>query len=448
MNKPDTVTVPINISHLGISFGNESNGRIIALSTSGVFFDQKLISSFLHVTPSSLDNGFQAHLYTTASDTLVVYIKDVDDLIIQQAVNCIAVNADIWKTLTGISLVKNDVVIAYNSKSTYSGNIPPGIHLRKETLMKVAVRVAQEEEKALVAFVFNEHFFQESALNFPKNSLLRKYAETTSLLMDKNKTIQLFQNNNVPVPVTYFSEEQELAMDKTCRYVFKPSGGAAGLGLYSNEGKGATCDDLQRYLKNLKEKKLLPTDYQIQEFIPGPVYGALVLFQSDGRPEILQIHNQIINRKNKFVAGFWSRENQNYRFDIVRDLVQKIAAIEDLKFIGIMGIDIIDGKIIEINPRITATSPISHLLFKEKEIQSFMDSDFRINRIDINAGVSISKEMINNGQLKNIIVEMWLKNKILVLPQGLNPIGNSRVLFINDNQQNDGQAKFLEKIEN
>ena len=447
MNKPDTVAVPINISHLGVSFGNESNGRIIALPTSEVFYNKKLISSLLHVPPSSLDNGFQAHLYSDTSDTLVVYIQDVDELLIRQTANNISVNADIWKTLTGISLATDNVVIASNSKKTFPGSFPKGINLREGTLIKVAVRIAGEERKAISAFVYNEHFLEESGLNFPKNSLLRKYAETTSLLMDKNKTIQLLQKNNVPVPFTWFSGKQQYLVNKASKYVFKPSGGAAGLGLYSNEGKGASLDDLKKYIKNLEETHLLPADYQIQEFIPGPVYGALVLFHSEGAPEILQIHNQIINQKSRFIAGCWSREIQSQRSDAVSELVRKITAIEELKFIGLMGIDIIDDKIIEINPRITASSPVSHLLFKEKEIQSFVDSEFRIDRIDINVGVPISKEMINSGQLKKNILEMWLKHKVMILPQGLNPVGNSRVLFINDDQDNRVQTEFLKRIE-
>lgn len=447
MNPTATPAKSIVISHLGVSLGNEERGRIIALPTSEVFYNQKLISSFLQVPASTLDNGFQAHLYTRPADTLVVYLRDVDKSLIQQTSRCISVNADIWKSLTGISLAENHVVIAGNHTGLYMDEVPTGIRLRQGTLINVAVRLAAEENKAILAFVFNEHFLQEAGLNFPENSFSQRVAQTTSLLMDKNRTIQLLQKNNVPVPVTYFSEKKRDTISKNGKYVFKPSGGAAGLGIYSNEGKGASWNEIQLYIRKLEENHLLPENYQIQEYLPGPVAGALVLFYSGRRYKILQIHNQTINRENRFTGGYWSLENEKCSFDSANKLVQKIAAIKELNFAGLMGLDIIDGKIIEINPRITASSPVSHMRTHEKEIGKFWGSDFNLKRIDINTSVSISQKMVESGWLKMKITELWRKYKVLILPQGLNPVGNSRVVFINDDHLNTVQKEFLKRIE-
>ena len=444
MQLPGNIPIPVGISHLGVTFGYENKGRIIALPTSEVFSDSLLIPAFLNVPPTSLDNGFQAHMYTGSSDTLVVSLPDLDEILLQRTKECITANSEIWKTLTGINLAKENVIIAYSHKKPSAGFAPKGIQLRQGSLFDVAVKVASETGKALVSFVFNKHFLKKSGLGFSPENPIWKFAETTDLLMDKNKTMQLLKKNHVPMPVTYFSGNKVKSPDKTCKYVFKPSGGAAGLGVYLNEGRGVGWDDLQEHIKMLESNHLLPKHYQIQEFIPGPVYGALVLFVPGKKPEILQIHEQIINQKNKFIAGYWTPENQHNKLGVVDNLVQQIAAIKELLFTGLMGIDIIDGKVVEINPRITASSPVSYLLSKERMIKDFLGSDFKINRIDINTGVSIPPKLITNKQLTNIIVSLWSKHRVLVLPQGLNPNGSSRVLFINDNMQNHVRQKFLE----
>jgi hypothetical protein len=438
--KPGRIPIPVKISHLGITFGNEDRGRIIALPTSEVFGDSSLIPSLLQVSPASLDNGFQAHMYTCSSDTLVVSLPDLNETLIQHTKECIAANSEIWQTLTGINLVNENVVIASNQESAAASN---GLQIMRGSLLEVAVNAATDTGKALVAFVLNENFLQKYPMHCTADYLIRVYAQTTGLLMDKNKTMQLLKKNHVAAPVTYFSGKNEKSIDKALKYVYKPSGGAAGLGVYLNEGRGAGWDEIQNHIKILENEHLLPGKYQIQEYIPGPVYGALVLFHPDKKPEILQIHEQIINNKNKYIAGYWTPENQDKKFSIVEKLVQQIAAIKELQYIGLMGIDLIDGKIIEINPRITASSPVSHLLSKEKTIKDYLGSDFKINRIDINTGISIPPELIRNGQLIKIIVGLWSVHRVLILPQGLNPDGNSRVLFVNDNHQNQVQEKFL-----
>jgi hypothetical protein len=55
--------------------------------------------------------------------------------------------------------------------------------------------------------------------------------------------------------------------------------------------------------------------------------------------------------------------------------------------------------------------------------------------------------MVESGWLKMKITELWRKYKVLILPQGLNPVGNSRVVFINDDHLNTVQKEFLKRIE-
>lgn len=435
----------VKISHLGVTIGNEQQGRIIALPTSEVFHNQELIPSFLNVLPANLDNGFQAHLYTAPPDTLVVYLHHVNNFLIEHALNCLKVNADIWRTLTGIEIATKNLVIAFHQKSVSTAQIPSGIQLCQGSLLKVAITKAKETGKALVAFIFNEQFLKKSGIRFPKNSSIPDYAKTTTLLMDKNSSIQLLQKNGVPVPVTYFSPEIK-NMDKTLKYVFKPSGGAAGLGVYLNEGRGFSRDEIFLHIDYLEKNHILAENYQIQEFLPGAVYGALILFRPGEQPEILQIHDQVINPKNKFIAGSWSRKTQRQKYNEVEKLVKQIATIKELKFIGLMGIDIIDGKVLEINPRLTASSPISHLLQNEYAIKNFLGLNFKIKRIDINTGISIPPELVVSGQLEHTIFSIWKEHNVLILPQGIHPAGNSRVLFINDDFQNRAQQEFLNAI--
>lgn len=444
LQNSNDLSVPVRISHLGITFGHENQGRVIALSSSEVYGDSELIPAFLNVLPASLDNGFQAQLYSDPSDTLIVSLQEIDDKLMLRSADCIRVNAAIWKTLTGINLAKENVVIAYNRKKNFTGFSPKRLQLRKGSLSEVAFATASETGKALVAFVLSRQFVKKSGLGFPPENAIWDYANATELLMNKNKTMQILEKYGVPVPLTYFSGKNKKSIDKTRKYVFKPAGGAAGLGIYLNDGSGAGWDDIQIHIKMLESSHLLPAEYQIQEYITGPVYGALVLFLPGKKPEILQIHEQIISEKNKFIAGYWTPEYQNNKWGVVEKLVNRIAAIKEIKFIGLMGIDIVNGKVIEINPRITASSPVSHLLANEQMIKDFIGSDFKMDRIDINAGISVPHDLISSGQLTDIIFGLWSKHRVLVLPQGLNPAGNSRVLFINDTIQNSVQQKFLE----
>jgi hypothetical protein len=79
-------------------------------------------------------------------------------------------------------------------------------------------------------------------------------------------------------------------------------------------------------------------------------------------------------------------------------------------------------------------------------LKKYAENNFTIQQIDINTSVQISYNFLSSGKLQQLIKQTWEESRMMVLPQGLNPFGNSRLLFINDNKKGTGQQMFIKKI--
>jgi hypothetical protein len=210
------------------------------------------------------------------------------------------------------------------------------------------------------------------------------------------------------------------------------------VGVYRGEGEGLSPQEMEQYIDGLAEKGQLSFPYQIQEFIKGPVYGALAYFYPDRSFELLQVYEQNIDDNGRFVGGSWSREHERLNQDLAHDFFSQISQIPEFEHVGLFGIDYIKDKLIEVNPRITASFPISHVKNSLQGIKIF--------KINIHTGILVTPSLIGSGKLRNIILEVWQRCQVLILPQGLNPIGKSRFLFINDDCDKTGQVLFIKLI--
>src|SRR4029453_4569348 len=102
---------------------------------------------------------------------------------------------------------------------------------------------------------------------------------------------------------------------------------------------------------------------------------------------------------------------------------------------GLICFDVIDGKVIEVNPRVTASAPIPHLLARNGMIALHVGGGFRIERIDLRTRVRVPYELIESGDFARLVERTMDEHRVLVLPQGLNPFGDSRLAFVNDDEK-------------
>jgi phosphoribosylamine-glycine ligase len=276
-------------------------------------------------------------------------------------------------------------------------------------------------------------------------------AQTNTLLMDKNSTMELLQANGVSCaetfPINKETDTEDL-WDKlllTRKWVFKPAGGAAGIGVFGKLENGVTQKEIRKHVDELKSKELFPSRSQVQEFVSGETFGATAFIFQDGQFRIFEIHKQTINSSGRFTGGTWSPEIQEENLRAVTHLYKQLAGIKHPAIRGLICIDFIDGKIIEINPRLTASAPIAHILRMKQETKSFAGAGFNFRKIDLNTNVSVSGKQISDGTLKRLIDAMYRKYGVYVLPQGINPFGASRFIFVNDTTEK-VQKEFLESL--
>ncbi|CAA6802729.1 MAG: Unknown protein [uncultured Sulfurovum sp.] len=201
------------------------------------------------------------------------------------------------------------------------------------------------------------------------------------------------------------------------------------------------------HVMKLKNKGELPNRFQIQEYVRGIPYGASAYCKGNGEFEILEIHEQIINKKGKFIGGRWTDTIMSEKIEFVKKIYSKILNSVSLNFTGLLCIDFIDDKVIEVNPRLTASGPISHVLKMRNKLKQKFGNDFCIKQIDLNTGLNIPFEIVSNGILYNKIEKIWKEYGVICLPQGLNPFGTSRMIFINDNLKKTAQKEFIKNIQ-
>ncbi len=442
-----------DLRHLGVLIGSPVARRIIAVSTSMVFHDSSLLQTFWGIEQTTIDSGFQGHIYTRQNDVLIVQVPGNDDTIPNMVASSINVNYRIWKSLTGIELSSADnyiVIVSGHAPKSYA-NLPANITWYKGSLPDAAISRYLSNDEALLAFVLDERFRTLPEKNQPGWIFPEEQARTASLLMDKNYALHLFGVNQIPCAKTYFfnkkinTNEVLSLIPYSHKYVFKPAGGAAGIGVFGKDGlKGP--DEISRHVENLKQSNKLPRRFQIQEFLGGVVYGCTAWINEDRRFEIFEIHQQYINDAGRFTGGRWTQEIENEQIENIVGLYNQLAAIKKPRVIGLVCLDIIDGKIIEINPRLTASAPIAHMLQKQDELSAIYGKDYHIKQIDLNTNIQVPYEYVIGGKLEQVIHKIYKESKVLILPQGLNPFGGSRFIFINDNEEGSWQQEFIRTI--
>ncbi|MCF3975073.1 ATP-grasp domain-containing protein [Paracoccus salsus] len=438
------IFTPPEIRHLGALIGDPDAPRIIALSTSAVFGDRTLISRFNDRDWRSIDSGFQGHLYTRPGDCLIVRAPSDVPNVGEQVVGALAVNCEIWQRLTGIALVPPDgrVVLAGDRRPSPEVVLPKNFEWRVGALLEVAVSVFRESGIALLAFTLDERLLAEFGAQ-PSS-----VATTTTTIMDKNCATRLLNRHGVSCPETHIFEgdgdpmQVVAGLSQRERYVLKPAGGAAGFGVFSNHGAGATPEQLHRHLGALRTAGRLPGRFQIQVFVPGESLGVVGFVHAQDRPEIFDIHRQIIEG-DRFVGASWTPELETRERERVECLYRQLANIEgELCPVGLLCLDMIDGHVIDVNPRLTAGAPIAHLLRLESRLAQHRGPGFRIERIDLNTKVAIPSRLINEGAVLNAVETVWDEHQVLVLPQGLDPFNPSKIVFVNDNAEGAGQRRF------
>lgn len=443
-----------DISHLGVLIGPPDADRIIAVSTSTVFVDKSLAKTFWGVTHTAIDSGFQGHMYTRPNDILVVTVPHSNKVASRMVVTAIDANYNLWKSLTGIELASavSRIVVASPLPEPPPGDLPKTVTWYTGSLLDAALARHQNNGETLLAFVLDNHLEHALELRRRDYPILAEQAQTTSLLMDKNRAMQVLQKNGVDCASTYAIDAETHVDDvlnslpSAQRYVFKPAGGAAGVGVFSNNGRGAELSLLRNHINILRRNNQLPNRFQIQEFIPGIPLGATGSFGTNGAFNIFEIHQQLIDDAAGFVGARWTPIGQAEQLEAVTKLYRQLAAIRQPIFRGLICLDIIDGQIIEVNPRLTAAAPIAHVLRRQFQFALRYGSGFRIGQIDLNTELSIPYQAIQDGRLGRLTNSIWNERGVLILPQGLNPFGKSRVLFINDDAVGTAQQTFIHEI--
>lgn len=443
-----------DMGYLGTLIGDPNSNRIVALSTSSVFSDKALTQSFWGVKSTAIDNGFQGHLYTRPSDTLVVCPPNNDIGTPQKVIKAIEVNYEIWKTFAGIELStpKCPLILASDFNSPPKDCLLDNLTWHVGSMLGAAITRHIKSSEAVYAFVLNTQLIDMLGSLPPNSSDLIDQADTTTLLMDKNTAMEILQNNNIKCAKTCpINEDTDLEVKlgnipSGHSWVFKPAGGAAGIGVFGNRSGGVSLTSIRSHLKTLKHQNQLPLRFQIQEFIHGNPYGVTASFGKNGRFRIFQIHSQLINNEGKFTGGTWTQAFQAKQMVFVNDLCQQLANIEQPSFSGLICFDIINQKIVEINPRLTASAPISHILKQQSQISDHHRRKYQIKKIDLNTQIAIPYHAFQKGTLIGLVESIWQEFDALVLPQGLNPFGISRLIFINDDILKTAQQMFLKRI--
>lgn len=443
-----------DLAHLGELIGDPYEDRLIAVSTSVVFKDRSLTQMFWGTDVLSLDSGFQGHMYTRPNDTLVVQVAGAGESIISRVKAALDVNCSIWRALTGIQLIPatGRIVLALPHPLQGVSGLPKNIICHVGGLLDAAVSEHRDRGGAFLASVLNESILKNIERCQSKFNYLLEQAHNTSWLMDKNSAIEMLHSKGVKCARTFIvNEESDLeqvldSIPAAGRYVFKPAGGAAGVGLYTNDGRGASLQSIRTHLETLRNTGKLPRRFQIQEYVAGMPYGVTAYLSRNNSFRILEIHQQQINDAGRFIGGRWTADLQEQKIPFVRAVYKRLADMVHPYLSGLVCLDFIDDKVIEVNPRMTASAPIAHILRDYYRIAHYLEFDFRIEQIDINTNVPISFEFIYDGRLQGLIETFWKERRVLILPQGLNPFGGSRLLFINDDSHGAAQRAFLAEI--
>lgn len=443
-----------DVEHLGVIIGDPTGGRIVALGTSAVFSDQSLFSRFWHSDGSQLDSGLQAHLYTRPDDIFIVRVPDRAHGPARRLATALDANRQIWGRLVGIDLASSSsrVILVHGPGTVYdapAGDLPSSMTWFEGTMRDAVVATSREGRSAVLAFVLDDRLLAMLGMDATASPELVRRARMVSRLMDKNAAMSLLAGHGVPTARTYVFDSSadtrrlaDLPLADRVRYVFKPAGGAAGIGVFTDGSRGAEMQVLADHVEGLRAQHSLPGRFQVQEFIAGPVMGATIMVDGDGGCRVFEIHHQIIDGSARFAGARWTRSEQTIHEDEVVRIGRRMSAAlgEPL----LLGLDLVEGRVIEVNPRLTASAPIAHLL-RRTELEETLD-DHEVERIDLDTHVPISYDAIASGRVDSAVDLIRARYATLVLPQGLNPFGDSRVAFVNDDRIRSARSAFMRLV--
>lgn len=450
--RADTSTASAT-SHLGTTVGDTRGARIIALSTCAVFSDASLVRTFWHTDPTGIDSGIQGHLYARPGDVLIVRIPNGAAPAIEMLSRCLDENAEIWASATGLRLAtsRSRVVLTVDQETAdHATELPTSMSWHVGTLAEAAAAQHLAGHGSLLAFVLDEPTV--AALAVRDAGLLRQ-ARATTLLMDKNRAMELLGRAGIPMARTLGLTKEGWRARRVKdalpggRYVFKPAGGAAGIGVHFDAGRGSSARDIDRHLRMLAGTGRLPHRFQVQEFLDGTPHGVSAFLPGDGTAHVLEAHRQVVDAAGRCVGARWSPDIEAAQVEPAQAICDRLADFGDLHLAGLICLDLIAGRVIEVNPRLTACSPIAHLLHHEAQIVAHRGNGFRIRQIDVHTALSVPAACLQDGRLRTLIALVEAEFGVLALPQGLNPFGPCRFVFVNDDPSGTAQQFFLRQVD-
>jgi len=436
-----------DVTHLGTVVGEAGRGRIVALATSGVFDDPALVWAFWNRDAADIDSGIQGHLYTRPEDVFVVRMPRADDDAIASIAAALDVNAQIWATATGIRLAsaRSRLLMACAVGRSGTGPLAPHLTWHVGALSDAAALHFRSGNGALLAFVLDRATLERLNLD-PPDAVLSEQAATTSRFMDKNEAMRALQAIGVPAaqswgftPETWRRTGRRL-LPADGRYVFKPSGGAAGIGVFFDPGSGSTARAIEDHVGALQGTGQLPGRFQVQRFLRGTPHGVSAFLSGSGAVDILEAHRQVIDSDGRWAGARWTPRIHAAQLDAASNIYARLAGTRALT--GLVGVDMIAGTAIEVNPRLTASAPIAHLLRRAGAIREHRGHDFRMRQLDVSTSVAVPRDAVADGRLCALIDRLDTEFGVLALPQGLNPFGDSRFVFVNDDSRGTAQAFF------
>jgi glutathione synthase/RimK-type ligase-like ATP-grasp enzyme len=345
--------------------------------------------------------------------------------------HCLDLNAAIWRRQTGIALME-----------PRSGKV--SLAVPGESMLGHAVRLWKQAGGAFVAANLTSRLVDLLHTGDPELVAVSRSCES---LNHKNSAMRLLTAHSIPSPWTLTADDGVRSADeardvlsvlpKDGQYVLKADGATAGVGVYTNHHAGYDVPALTRLVLHLLERHRLPSRFQIQEYFAGRSMSALAVFRTDGGFDLLSIQEQGL-QNGEFISAHWRRPVHERLAPQVAEVYRRIASIPGLRLLGPVGIDFQESNgdiaVVEVNARLTGSAPIPWIL------QALERAAVPVDSVDLLIGVDLDQKLIlGNGLLPAIEAALSEPSARgpgslprMILPQGLNAFGKSRILLVND----------------
>jgi hypothetical protein len=441
----------------GIVIGNTKPPRIFSLSTSSQMQDPEGSDRTLGRSIITTDKGYQMHLYTQEQDQLIVRIppQAISLEALQLVDSAIRANQQIWnyfakRKLCGSSQV---IVVCESSDVSWLQSGKEAIdqfNFHEGTLDQISKELFLENGGQIVLPIISEDRIRGIQIEPSLDSV----AAWVSTLNDKNRAIPILKRSGIRVPETYTVDDpSEITnalsqLNSKKKYVFKLAGAVASIGMFTNNDQGCTPEEIIEHLAILQRAGKTPRHFQIQEFINGRSYGGIVMIDQNMNLQLLSIHQQIVEKGN-WLGLVWEQQIEAKLKDFVLESVKALFTEQEITLLGAFNIDFMVSEngiqyITEINPRYSAGVPFHTIRMLESTIQKLFP-DFMVRTMFLDPNIHFSTQFLHSGMLFQIVQYFYRNFNVVILPQGVNPFGNSSVIFIND-LDGKGRNKFIECV--